>query len=757
MARKRYQAHKRGCVQADGEAARAVADVFEKAVRCYNSGEFEESRKLCRGIIAHNHYHTDSLHLLGIVEAQMGNLEEALSLISKAVRIKNNVPFYHNSLGNVFKALGRYNEAIPCYRRAIFLAPNHAEPYNNLGCVFSEQGKENKAIECYRKALALRPDYVEALLNLGRVFNEKKNCDEAIKCFRRALELRPDYAAVHFNMGIALKMSGDPGAALSSFRAAVSLDPGNAEHWAHMARTLESIKFNAVDDSLIDDLDVMLQQKHVHSGVVCRPILSALKCHPVFVRKLRQFTGDARETTAEHQEYARAAEDLSAIPLFVRLISLTAVVEPDVEEMLTRLRRLLLQAVCKGGTENKGLNFSAALAQQCFINEYVFEETPEETAAVDFLVQKLKNFVDNGQEIPSEWLIALAAYRPLHSFPWLDDLHDAALSEETKAVVVQQVIEPREEKSLRITIPRLTEIQDETSKIVRAQYEENPYPRWIRPRTEPVSLPVKRVMQSIFPHKDFSKIVFPERPEILIAGSGTGEHALTVFSRFSGARVLAIDLSLGSIAYAIRKARELGIRGIDFAQADILEMGGIGRRFDIIDSSGVLHHLRDPMKGWRILVELLQPWGFMKIALYSELARQPVVKARAFIEKKGYLPTAKDIRRCRQEILSEKADPVVKEITGFRDFYSLSECRDLLFHVQEHRFSLLQIEAAMDELGLEFIGFELDNQMAMNKFIELYCDTGALSSLRAWHAFEQQNPATFRGMYQFWCRKKQQD
>src|SRR5262249_61902411 len=112
--------------------------------------------------------------------------------------------------------------------------------------------------------------------------------------------------------------------------------------------------------------------------------------------------------------------------------------------------------------------------------------------------------------------------------------------------------------------------------------------------------------------------------DILVAGCGTGQHTLEAARRFAGAKVLAIDLSRTSLAYAMRKTRELGLGNIEYAQADILELGSLPRRFDLIEASGVLHHLGDPRRGWRILLSLLRPRGLMHVALYSACARESI-------------------------------------------------------------------------------------------------------------------------------------
>jgi hypothetical protein len=92
-----------------------------------------------------------------------------------------------------------------------------------------------------------------------------------------------------------------------------------------------------------------------------------------------------------------------------------------------------------------------------------------------------------------------------------------------------------------------------------------------------------------------------------------------------------------------------------------------------------------------------------------------------------------------------------EKILSSSDFYSLSTLKDLLFHVQEHRFTIPQIQDCLAELGLKFCGFEADNIVAHFK----QTNTGADDSydLDKWQAYEEVNPGVFIGMYQFWCQK----
>ena len=145
----------------------------------------------------------------------------------------------------------------------------------------------------------------------------------------------------------------------------------------------------------------------------------------------------------------------------------------------------------------------------------------------------------------------------------------------------------------------------------------------------------------------------------------------------------------------------------------------------------------------------------MKIGLYSKTARQHIVLGRSLIAEKGYSSSPEDIRRCRQEVIGLAADgnPAMAKICDQNDFFTTSECRDLLFHVQEQCLTLPQIEAALTSLHLEFLGFEMRNRNVVRKFKESHANNSALASLSLWHKFELDNPDAFIGMYQFWCKK----
>ena len=287
-----------------------------------------------------------------------------------------------------------------------------------------------------------------------------------------------------------------------------------------------------------------------------------------------------------------------------------------------------------------------------------------------------------------------------------------------------------------MNIKSFEKISDNTSIKIRDQYEENPYPRWrYNYPNSPINFLI-RLNDQIKPNKINFNDKF-NRPNILIAGCGTGKHSL-IANDYVNANIFANDLSLSSLAYAKRKSEEVGMKNINFLQADILDLKKLNKKFDLIESVGVIHHMKNPLKGLRVLKDLLEPHGLIRLGIYSELARDDIIKIRQLIKKKKYKNTSKDIKKFREIIFDEESSKLLKKVLYRRDFYSTSTARDLMFHVQESRFTLPEISKILDELDLEFIGF--DDFLAKKKYKNSYPLDIKNTSLPNWHQFEKKNP-----------------
>jgi len=143
----------------------------------------------------------------------------------------------------------------------------------------------------------------------------------------------------------------------------------------------------------------------------------------------------------------------------------------------------------------------------------------------------------------------------------------------------------------------------------------------------------------------------------------------------------------------------------------------------------------------------------MHVGLYSALARADIRAARDFIAARGYGRTAADIRQCRQDILDAPDGTPLKNVAKYSDFFTTSETRDLLFHVQEYQYTIPQIKAFLADHKLAFLGFANAPAQA---YRARFPDDQAMTDLDRWHAFETEHPKIFVNMYQFWLQKPEQ-
>jgi len=677
---------------------------------------------------------------------ELGRLTEAVASYQKSIQLKPDSVVAYSNCGNALKELGKLDEALTFYKRAIDLNPTFAEAYYNQGITLQELGQLDDALANYERSIELEPNYAKAYSNRGTALQEQGLLNEALASYENAIQLDPEYADAFSNLGAVLKELDQLEASISNYQKAISIDPENRNFWSGFSEVLEIVRFSSYDENLAFSLLEILEQPTVRPSDVSGAVASLLRHHPVISEAL-----ELTNSNNLSQNIVHIAEKLSTVPLLLRILELSSIPDFVLEKMLTQVRKATLhKVVYEGIGNNSGLQFFSTLALNCFTNEYVFSESEQEQEEIRLLQERVGSAFSSMRTPSHTEILVLGAYRPLHTFSWSRDILSSDTYTDIKNVIHAQINNANYEQNLRSSIQRLDLVQDRVSELVRDQYEENPYPRWIKTGLSDKPTSMLRVLQSIGVEVTNSALQFPENPDILVAGCGTGQHALSTAARFSNCRVLALDLSLSSLCYALRKTQELGISNIEYLQADILGLNQLDREFHIIESVGVLHHMDNPLSGWKALVDKLCINGYMKIGLYSELARNNIVQARREIELRGYSPSLDDIRKYRDEIISRSSDFTI--ILGSRDFYSLSTCRDLLFHVQEHRFTLPQLENSLHHLGLRFLGFEMKNS-SKHKFRKLYPDHDAMRSLRLWHEFELENPDTFAGMYQFWVQK----
>ena len=642
---------------------------------------------------------------------------------------------------------GQLTEAEDYYRQVLAIDQNQFDSLHLLGVVAQQSGRSDLAVRLIGRAIALNERNPAHNSKIAAEFNALGRGKNSVG--------RHELAVAYSNLSIALMALGNSNEALKAIQRSLQFEQTDNTKllFVQCVRGLSSIP-EGID--LRDNLARALSEPWGRPINLARFAANLIKRDATTgacIHRLISAEGGRREYgIIDDAELTQICRDR----LLLCLLESTIVFDIDLERYLAAVRNTMLQAASANIDSQQIakdiLRLFCALAQQCFNNEYTFACTNQEKELAERLRQLLTNALESEETIPELWLVAVASYFPLASLPAANLLLQRRWSHSVAQLVASLVRDLKQEQQLQSSIPRLTDITEGVSLAVKQQYEESPYPRWVK--ASPVGTPtaIDVYLRHQFPNVELQTLPTSNRPDILIAGCGTGQHSIETARRFNGARVLAIDLSLTSLCYAKRKTQELRIKNIEYGQADVLRLQAIGRTFDIIEASGVLHHLADPLAGWRVLLSILRPGGFMRLGLYSRLARQELTAARTFITQRGYRPSAADIRQCRQELVGFGHHTPLAKVTEWADFFSISTCRDLLFHVQEHQMTLPEIGSFLSENQLRLLGFVLPSGVLQN-FRQRF-PNGNTTNLALWHAFEMENPSIFVEMYEFWIQKQ---
>ena len=727
---------------------------------------------------------------LGLALQTKGEMDAAIASYERAIAIDPGYAAAHYNLGRLHLLCSRFAEAEAGFRTALRIREEFPEAWVSLAGALEAAGRNEDALSALERAIALRSDYAGALLNAIGLTRKMGRLEVAAAMSRRLLELEPESYLAHATLGMRLQILGQLSEAESHYRLALTFNPDYPEARANLAsviystgRVQEAIvlivgyladnpgdaRLRRVLAQALDGL-VLSVRGNKHRDVLlslCRDegislqflnssIVAAIKADTgfqVLQESVRRGDDPLAAVVPAVTAFMRDALVVSALPRM-------ALVDEVLERVLTQLRRSILLR-CEPGSDSAGLDavpaeFICALARQCFFSGYAFFADSDEIRLTCSLREMLENMLRDAIATLARLELPLAVFSlyeslgTLRGFERLLERPSIEWSETFRPMLQEQIANRERERVIAAGIASITAIDDPVSVAVRGQYEDDPYPRWVT-----VQLAAAESLHSLRGRLCPGQAV-RERPhpaQILVAGCGTGMVAIQFASTYPDCEILAVDLSLSSLAYAARMTEHFGLSNVTYRQADILRLGDLDRRFAVIECSGVLHHLRDPIEGWRVLVGLLESDGLMRVALYSEKARAGILAAQEFARCLHLSATADGIRSCRRAIVGLPDGHPARMVTAYGDFYTRQGCRDMLMHVQEHRFTLPRVKGCLDQLGLRFLRLE-SKPAARKRLMELFPNSESDDGLEAWHRFEQTYPETFIGMYVFWCCRK---
>jgi 2-polyprenyl-3-methyl-5-hydroxy-6-metoxy-1,4-benzoquinol methylase len=223
---------------------------------------------------------------------------------------------------------------------------------------------------------------------------------------------------------------------------------------------------------------------------------------------------------------------------------------------------------------------------------------------------------------------------------------------------------------------------DARTEVVRRFYEDAPFPgypprdsiEWLRARAE---------------RSEFARLLdraIPGNARVLDLGCGTGQMSL--YLARADRVVVGADLTRASLQLGAAAARRFRIDRVQFVETDLQQPGLRRGSFDVVYSSGVLHHTPNPRAAFARIAQLARPGGMIVLGLYNAFARIPFRLRRLVARLSGYRWISLD------PVLRDRENEPARREAWLRDQYQ---------HPEEHRHTLAEVQQWFDENSVEFV------------------------------------------------------
>lgn len=238
--------------------------------------------------------------------------------------------------------------------------------------------------------------------------------------------------------------------------------------------------------------------------------------------------------------------------------------------------------------------------------------------------------------------------------------------------------------------------------VVSGQYEKWMYPEPIR------DLPAWLAGNwQWFDPSHAHRLFWPDRAykpdlDILVAGCGTNQAAVFAYTN-PRARVMAIDVSQPSLDHHRFLKDKYGMQNLELHRLPIEEAGSLGRDFDLVVSTGVLHHLADPVAGAKALAPLLRPDGVMALMLYARYGRIGVEMLQAVFRDLGLKQNEASVLMVKEAIATLGQDhPVRSYLAVAPDLAFDAGLVDTFLHGRDRSYTVADCLDLVASVGLVF-------------------------------------------------------
>ena len=699
-----------------------------------NKNQLNNAENILNDLLQEDPVSIESLIWLALIKKKQGDLKSALMLANKANNINPNNSDILNLVGLYSNDIGDTDSALDYFKKSQKIKEN-ATAVLGISSIYWGLDKKILAISYLEKNISKIKDY-RIPMKLSAMQFEEKLYSKSIENACRLILAVDDNQIIN------------------------NLKTPFADSLFYLDK--DTFPFPDNNNVIISSIEKLLDD-----GSEYRNLKNGFFKF-VFKDIKADFFNDKKEKIFDEEfisEYINSNFDILNDDYFIKYLSSDLLLKRlknslicchHIESIYTQTRKHLLSKIFidKSSIGEEEYKLLSALCIQCDYNGYIWEVTDKEKKEIQNLEEKIIEDLKLTDDININEVLIYACYKPLLNNTSLVNYLSKKFkdTDEINYEVVQSLIlEPLSLRENNDHIKSFNKVKDKTSLKVMNMYKEHPYPKWKGIYYIPSEINVhQRYYDRDLTEKNDSNI----QKEILIAGCGTGQELVTVSKIYSNSNITAIDISLPSLSYAYKRAKDNDVNNFELIHMDLLELVNYKKKFDIINCSGVLHHMKDPELGLNALISCLKEDGYLNIGLYSRTARENITKLRKLIADNKLNNSHEEITKIRRSIiLGYDGYESFNHLLNVRDFYSFNEMQDLLFHPRELVFNLEEIDEMLRRNNLEFIEFDNKYQKVKDVYNKNYPKDKKLRSVKNWIEFEDKYPLTFLGMYQFFAKR----
>ena len=237
---------------------------------------------------------------------------------------------------------------------------------------------------------------------------------------------------------------------------------------------------------------------------------------------------------------------------------------------------------------------------------------------------------------------------------------------------------------------------------IAAFYAANPYPPPVDDLDGEVDTWADGTRRRVEHARLWPTVPFRDDHTILVAGCGTFQAARYAI-HYPAAQVVGVDVSATSLDATRRLVERHELTNVELHQLPIEEIGTLDRRFDQVVSTGVIHHMADPVAGLRALREVMNPQGALHLLVYATHGRAGVYLMQEYCRRLGIVPTSRDVDDLVATLRELPAGhPMGDLLRNSPDFHDDGALADALLNPRDTSFTVPEVFGLLGESGLRF-------------------------------------------------------